>query len=218
MILCDHQIRKAVLDFKTLTINPFNESQLNPGSYNVRLGNWFVFVSSDGNGDPNYSDLRYYPDNARVLLPAGQTVLGMTKEIFGSNTDIVPQLRSRSTTRRTGITICDDAGYGDVGYINHWTVEMVAHHSSGYAAIVVGSEFAQAIFTQSCTPEKPYQGQYNANEWPLCMLPKKYRNLYQVYYKHMKSCAELNPGTPLSAKEVSLPSLMNFSKKTGEQP
>lgn len=89
---------------------------------------------------------------------------------------ILGQLRSKSSTRREGVTVCDDAGFGDCGYANHWAVELSSHVSGQGIYLTVGQRFAQIIYQRTETPPiQAYSGQYNAADWPSCMLPKKHK-------------------------------------------
>lgn len=166
---------KALND-KKIEISDYDPMRQNPNSYDVILGNWFYLLHPGRDCEPRYfGPLRV--DNGRcILVPAGMTLLGMTRDRLASYGDILGQLRSKSTTRRKGITVCDDAGFGDVNYANHWAVELSAHVCGPGVYLEVGSRFAQILFQRTETPPiTPYQGQYNADEWPECMLPKAYR-------------------------------------------
>lgn len=162
-------------------INPFNPDQLNPNSYDVCLGNWYI--DTFWNGDKlKFGAFAHLPDNERMSIPNNNTRLSLTKERIGSRFCIVPEIRAKSSTRRSGITICDDAGFGDIGYYDfHWTVELTAHVSSMSNAVspnpylVVGQRFAQVVFFLSTPTLKPYKGQYSSNDFPNNMIPKKYR-------------------------------------------
>lgn len=159
----------------SVIIEPFNVEQLNINSYDLRLGNLFYNVYYIENA-PCYVGPIFIEDGNQVKIPVGGTLLGMTKEVAGGQYNIVPEIRAKSTTRRSGITICDDAGFGDIGYINHWTVELTAHIKHGTPSLVVGERFAQIVFFRSSFPIYEYKGQYAKNDWPICMIPKKYRN------------------------------------------
>jgi dCTP deaminase len=180
-MLCDAEILDACND-GYIHIDPFNDEQLNTNSYDVRLGNWFYLVKWQIDG-PVFIGPSYVPDGSRVNIPIGGTLLGMTKEVIGATGCVVAELRSKSSTRRCGVTICDDAGFGDVGYINKWTVELTAHvgmYTHGVKPyepyLIVGERFAQAVFFKTGKPIREYQGQYIENEWPINMIPKKYRD------------------------------------------
>jgi len=175
----------AEIESGRIEINEFNMSQLNPNSYDVRLWNWFYLLLPQ-KGIPHYYGPLFVDDGIRIFIPSGMTLLGATKERIYSHTDLLVQLRSKSTTRRSGITVCDDAGFGDIGYNNHWTVELTAHAPGG-VYLTVGERFAQVLFQRAETPPiEKYTGQYTANEWPQCMIPRKYRN-----FEHMHRWAEI---------------------------
>lgn len=188
------------LQEKRINIDKFNLSQLNSNSYNVRLGNWFIFTKAEI-GKPNYLDIRWYADDYPVSLPHGTTVLGITKEIIGTREKVVAQLRSRSSTRRNLITVCDDAGFGDVGYNNRWTVELTCHANSGFINLNVNSEFAQMIFDYTGKVNNEYRGQYSNNDFPINMIPKKYRNSYIAYYSMIVDEVNKNPGHNVIGKD-----------------
>lgn len=174
-MLCDAEILRAI-ECGFIGIEPFDRTQLNTNSYDVRLGNWFYLVSSTGDG-PVFKGPHWVNDGELIEIPRGQTLLGMTKELIGTRHNVVAELRSKSTTRRCGITVCDDAGFGDVGYWNHWTVELTAHVLSTRGPyLVVGGRFAQAVFFSCGVPINEYSGQYCASDWPINMIPKKYRD------------------------------------------
>lgn len=176
-MLCDLEIIDERIE-GNIFIEPFDAAQLNTNSYDVRLGNWFYQVAWHGDS-PVFRGPVYFKDGEAVAIPVGGTLLGMTKEVIGTCNCVVAELRSKSTTRRSGITVCDDAGFGDVGYHNHWTVELTAHVGMGMPKLIVGERFAQMVFFKTGRPSSPYRGQYNANDWPQNMLPRKYRQIAQ---------------------------------------
>lgn len=166
MILSAAKIRRKL--GKTVVIDPFDEAQLNPNSYDVRLGNWFYMLHWIG-GQPCYFGPLHVPNNQPLVLPKGATILAMTKEFVGGQCDITTQIRAKSSTRRKGISICDDAGLGDVGYIDHWTMELTAN--SNYAVVRPGMKIAQIVFHTVDGADEPYVGQYR-RRWPQNMIPK----------------------------------------------
>jgi deoxycytidine triphosphate deaminase len=191
MILSSRDIINAWHD-GTIEIDPVDWGQLNPNSYDVRLWSQFYLLVPE-NGVPWYYGPLTVAPGKMVLIPPGMTLLGATVERISSYIDIFVQLRSKSTTRRSGITVCDDAGYGDVGYDNRWTVELTAHAPGG-VYLEVGSRFAQVIFHKTLsTPLSEYDGQYSV-DWPICMVPKKYRDHvrpWELLNKYSPQCALL---------------------------
>jgi dCTP deaminase len=174
-MLSDKGILKA-MDKGLIHIDPFNPNHLGPNSYDVCLGNWFYDVLWNQDG-PNFMGPTWVNDGEKVWIPVGGTLLGMTKEVVGTHKRIVAQMHSRSSTMRSGISVCMDAGLGDVGYDNHWTVELSAHVTGLYSPfLIVGERFAQFSFQDTVSDVmKEYSGQYVKNKWPACMVPKKWR-------------------------------------------
>jgi deoxycytidine triphosphate deaminase len=173
-MLSDHDIiqcRKEGL----IHFDSFNESALNPNSYDLRLGNYFYYLSW-ASGSPRFYGPIEIDTGGRVYIPLNGTLLGMTKEIVGTEKVLSAKLRAKNTIRRLGISVSSSAGWGDVGYINHWTVMLTAH-TDGNPYLAVGSKFCQIIFDWvSSRPDNPYEGQYSSTDWPECMVPSDYRN------------------------------------------
>ena len=167
-----------------ITIDPFNEAQMNPNSYDVCLGNWFVLVNWGNDGEPLFNKPMYVEDGMKIIIPNGGTLLGITKEFIGTVDCIVAEIRAKSSTRRIGITICDDAGFGDIGFCNRWVVEFTSHIQSGAARLTVGEPFAQMVFflSEYLPNEYQYKGQYTSTDFPLAMIPKKYRDTRVAEY------------------------------------
>jgi dCTP deaminase len=175
-MLSDRSILEE-METGNLSITPFHSEQLNPNSYDVTLGPWFYLVSWPYHL-PIFFGPIHIPIGGQVCVPSGCTILGMTQEIIGTQHNIVAEMRTKSTVRRLGIDVCASAGLGDVGYKNHWTVELTSHvgPNSFPPRITVGEPFAQVVFSYTSTPPmNPYTGQYSQYEWPGCMVPKKYR-------------------------------------------
>lgn len=171
-----------------IIIEPFDINSLNINSYDVRLGNWFVHVTWN-DGELQYGPPIYREDGETISIPVGGTLLGMTKEFVGTQLNIVAELRAKSSTRRMGITVCDDAGFGDVGYKSKWTCEFTGHifqttlPHDHRPVLTVGERFAQMVFFFTDTPPlKEYEGQYNSNDWPANMIPTKYREAWKKKY------------------------------------
>jgi dCTP deaminase len=175
MILTKKDIKQE-MGAGNVVIRPFREEQLNPNSYDVRLGNFFYLLRYQG-ADPFYFGPVEVPDGEKLFLPAGETILAMTKEVIGANEDIVCQIRAKSSTRRMGISICDDAGLGDIGYVDHWTMELTAN-TRPYAVVTARQKIGQIVFYAAGIAQErqsladQYTGQY-IRPWPENMVPRK---------------------------------------------
>lgn len=166
----------TAMDEGKIQISDFDFRRLGPNSYDLLLGDTFFDVIWDDDG-PWYIGPRVVPEGEPVHVPVSGTILGMTKDVLGTNENVVVKLQAKSSIGRMGITICRDAGLGDVGYNNHWTLEMTGYILQGNPFIVVGEPIAQAVFYEVKTPPlESYSGQYKEQDWPLCMIPSKWRH------------------------------------------
>ena len=124
MILSGSEIRARLgTDIK---IEPFNEDQLNPNSYNLRLHNELLVYEEIvlDMRRPNRFRRLVIPAEGLVLQP-GQMYLGRTIE-YTETRNLVPMLEGRSSIGRLGMFVHVTAGFGDVGFCGYWTLEMIA--------------------------------------------------------------------------------------------
>lgn len=102
------------------------------------------------------------PEDKVILLGPGETILGHTNEYIGGRDIVVAKMYARSSMGRNFVEVCKDAGWGDVGYFNRWTME-ITNNSQHYAIpLVVGRRVAQMVFYE-VAPLKAAEEQY-ANE------------------------------------------------------
>jgi dCTP deaminase len=173
-MLSDTDILKA-MERGDIIISNFDPLRLGTNSYDVRLGNFF-FELAWVNKEPWFIGPVEYAEGEEVAVPVGGTLLAMTKDVIGSRGKIRGKLYARSTSKRTGIAVCMCAGLGDIGYWNHWTLELSGFSRIGQPYVRVGQRIAQIEFSEAEEePTAPYSGQYQANDWPMCMIPKEYR-------------------------------------------
>jgi len=111
-----------------LVIEPYDEEQLNPNSYNLRLGNKLLMECSatfekplDMKGEPRFEEVDV-PEDGITLRP-GVLYLGSTTEYTESH-GLVPRIDGRSSVGRLGICVHVTAGFGDVGFCGSWTLEI----------------------------------------------------------------------------------------------
>ena len=126
------------------------------------------------------------PENPIIILRPGERILAHTQEFIGIKPPGTSTMQSRSTWGRNGVAVCLDAGWGDPGFINRWTMEvynMNQHHS---IVLPVGERIAQMIFYHTGPVTNSYNqrsGRYQETDdlqsliksWrPEMMLPKAY--------------------------------------------
>ncbi|WP_105617959.1 dCTP deaminase [Vallitalea okinawensis] len=122
MILSGREIKKRLNG--DIKIDPFNEEQLNPNSYNLKLHNELLIYDTPilDMKKPNPTKKIVIPKEGLVLEP-GKLYLGRTKEFTETN-NLVPMLEGRSSIGRLGLFIHVTAGFGDVGFKGYWTLEI----------------------------------------------------------------------------------------------
>jgi dCTP deaminase len=122
MILSGLEIFKSL--GKGITIEPFDERQLNPNSYNLRLHDELLVYTS------RLLDMKAAQETERIVIPPEGLVLepdrlylGRTIE-FTATECFVPMLEGRSSVGRLGLFVHVTAGFGDVGFRGYWTLEI----------------------------------------------------------------------------------------------
>lgn len=129
-------------------------------------------------------------DHPIILLRPGERILGHTHEFIGMRPPGTMQMQARSTTGRIGVSACYDAGWGDPGYINRWTMEILNHNENEYIILPVGFRLAQLAFyltgpvaTEYSLASGNYQSAPSSNlevvkaSWhPSQMIPRAHKN------------------------------------------
>lgn len=89
------------------------------------------------------------PDDRVILMAPGETILAHTNEFIGGRDHITTMMKARSSMGRSFISVCKCAGWGDVGYVNRWTMEIQNTSNRYYIPLVVGRRIAQIIFFET---------------------------------------------------------------------
>ena len=122
MILSGKEIENRI--GKDIIIDPYDRSQLNPNSYNLRLHNRLLSYTSttlDMKINNPTREILIPPDG--MVLQPGRLYLGRTVE-YTETHGAVPMLEGRSSVGRLGLFIHVTAGFGDVGFKGYWTLEI----------------------------------------------------------------------------------------------
>lgn len=131
-------------------------------------------------------------DHPVIILRPHERILAHTHEFIGIIKGTT-SMQARSTTGRNGIVVCMDAGWGDPGYINRWTME-IKNHNEQYVVLPVGIRIAQIVFHETGDVDGEYSqlsGKYQttksndittikANWKPSDMLPKAYKDVIEI--------------------------------------
>ncbi|MFZ3231601.1 MAG: dCTP deaminase [Pseudobdellovibrio sp.] len=123
MILTDQEILNF-MEKGLIKVEPFNLSCLGTNSYDVHLGSTLATYDSDILDAKVHNKIKSFeiPEEGYVLTP-DQFYLGVTLEYTETHAH-VPFLEGKSSIGRLGIDIHATAGKGDVGFCNHWTLEI----------------------------------------------------------------------------------------------
>lgn len=123
MILTDNDILNYIR-VGEIEITPFKKENLGSNSYDLTLGDK-IMVYTAKVLDPKEDNPTYIvpiPEEGMVLEP-GELYLGYTNE-FTRSRKVVPQLEGKSSIARLGISVHLTAGFGDIGFAGHWTLEI----------------------------------------------------------------------------------------------
>jgi rifampicin phosphotransferase len=146
-----------------IVIDPFDESNMNPNSYNFTLGPT-MHCYCDFPLDPrrvNECEEIEIPAEGYVLEP-GRLYLGHTVERLGSN-HFAPTYSARSSVARLGLFINLSASLGDIGFVGQWTLQLVPTHPLRvYAHMRIG----QMMFWSPKGEIILYDGKYQASKGP----------------------------------------------------
>jgi dCTP deaminase len=211
------EIEEAIKDGHII-FHPYQPEHINGSSVDVTLGEWFYRTDRKSPttvynpfdkievdryfGEPQKAithaewckqtgnaPLANIPkDHPVIILEPGERILAHTQEFIGILPPGTTSMQSRSTWGRNGIAVCFDAGWGDPGYVNRWTMEIYNLNQRHSVVLPVGERMAQIVFMHTGEVRGSYEdlsGKYsigtNLDEliktWePLQMLPRAYKD------------------------------------------
>lgn len=85
-------------------------------------------------------------DDSVIILRPGETILAHTDEFIGGRDKVTTMMKARSSWGRAFLSVCKDAGWGDVGYFNRWTMEIQNNLEYYYTLVAVRQPIAQMVF------------------------------------------------------------------------
>ncbi len=84
-----------------------------------------------------------------IILHPGETILAHTQEFIGGLRNFTTSMQTRSSHGRSFIGVCKCAGWGDVGYVNRWTMEITNFSRYYTTPLIVGRRYAQMVFSET---------------------------------------------------------------------
>jgi dCTP deaminase len=216
MYLSDGDIKKA-LAAGDIVINDFDESRLQPASYDILLGNKFIVHNTQGITaiDPVN---KVYPDSREILVePDGQfvlhpgiSILGTSVDYFGSDKYLV-HLSGKSSLARIGLIIHNTAGIINPGHFLNITFELC---NLNQLPIILrpNMRIGQILFSQlSNVPMKDYKttGRYFGRDWQHFVDPREVEKRPATAPLDLKAPSSITPPVPrkstLSVKRSTRP-------------
>ena len=153
MILTGSKIKDEIKS-GNISIEPFCNEQVNPNSYNYRLGSTIkVFDGFDGD-KATFKEIKI-PKDGYILEPR-KMYLATTKEVIGSS-KYAMSLIGRSSMGRYGLFLQVSANLGHTTSKHKWTLEIVATLPIKlYPGMIIG----QVSFWKNFGIVKKYDGRY----------------------------------------------------------
>lgn len=160
MVLSDKTIMKMLRE-GTLSISPLEESQIQPASVDIRLGNMFSIIEDLPAGVINLEEeIRYRTiETDRYVLLPGQFVLATTREYIELPDYLTAFVEGRSSLGRMGLFI-QNAGWVDPGFRGEITLELFNANRCAIE-LKAGRRVGQLVFAEMDESAlHPYQGKY----------------------------------------------------------
>jgi dCTP deaminase len=174
-VLSNNEIVKEMMN-GNIIIENFNPNNLSNCSYDVTLGEFFYRhkrskdatiynVQQKSHMKKYWGDVKQArvpngvereimdlgEDDKFILLQPNELILAHTNEFIGGRHNITTMMKTRSTMGRCGVECCGSAGWGDVGYINRYTME-IKNNSNEVICLTVGMRIAQIVFLYTSSP------------------------------------------------------------------
>lgn len=179
MILSDAEILNCV-ERGAIKIEPFRREALGSNSYDVHLGRYLAVYEAEILDAKSHNTIRNFEIGPEgFVLQPNELYLGVTEE-YTETHEHVPFLEGKSSVGRLGIDIHATAGKGDVGFSNHWTLEIsVKKPVRVYASMPIGQLIYFEVQGGVINPyNKKVSAKYNARS------PKPMESMMWKNFRH----------------------------------
>jgi dCTP deaminase len=162
VLLSDRDIL-AEIEAKRISVEPYDESMIQPSSIDFRLDRYFrVF---ENHRYPHIDPAADQSDLTRIveaqgeepfILHPGEFVLGSTFEVVSLPDDLAARVEGKSSLGRLGLLTHATAGFVDPGFSGHVTLEL-ANVATLPIKLYPGMKIGQLCFFRLTSPaEHPY--------------------------------------------------------------
>ena len=158
MVLSDADIIERIGN-DSLVIEPYDESNVEPASVDIRLGDSFkepvktgrIIDTRSGEGQP-YREF----DADSIVLEPGDSILATTHETIQIPDDLCADAVGRSSLGRLFVSIHETAGFCDPGFGGEVTLEMT-NENPNPVRLHAGDRVCQLVFKELSSPAlRPY--------------------------------------------------------------
>lgn len=173
MVLSDKDIIDRI-ENGSLQIEPYDETNVEPASVDIRLGDSFkepvetgqIIDTRSSEGQPYRS---FEADS--IVLGSGESILATTYESVQIPADLAADAVGRSSLGRLFVSIHETAGFCDPGYCGEVTLEMT-NENPNPVRLHAQDRICQLVFKELSSPARrpyghersQYQGQSGATE------------------------------------------------------
>ena len=180
----DYQIQAALKD-GMIGIEPFDDAQLQPVSYDLRLSEDILVPRDDvwrinpgmevEQNSQCYGEVPSWQTHTtgRTIPPQGHFVrhgeflLGCTQEVIRLSPFVAARVEGKSSLGRLGLAVHITAGFIDPGFEGQITLE-IANLAPWEIVLYAGMPIAQIVFEVVSPPDKDYSqtGRYQGQRGP----------------------------------------------------
>jgi dCTP deaminase len=158
MMLSDVDIKKEVKAGR-ITLKPFDESRLQPASYDILLGSTFFVTDAHSSSFidpvkkiyPKMQEIKLKDTDIFVLHP-GVSILGYSKDFFGSD-DYLIEVNGKSSLARIGLLVHNSAALINPGHFLNVALEL-CNLNNVPIILHPNMPIAQLTFSQLSSPPR----------------------------------------------------------------
>ena len=158
--LIRQRLKLPISDRKSLVVTPFDQSALDTDSLDLRLGSYFLFPRLPSQAATNVHNRKgicgdvsvHLPIGVPLVLPAHETVLGVTLEFVKLPFDVSGQILTKSSVARMFMVI-ETAPWIHPNYRGCLTLE-IANVSNSALILRPGTRIGQLILLAVEEPEE----------------------------------------------------------------
>jgi len=160
MVLSDISL-KTLIASGQLGIDPLDESCIQPGSVDCRLGDHFLQINPQKSSLLTLNDRIEYDEitGDTIVIPPHSFLLATTREYIKLPTHITGFVEGRSSIGRMGLFV-QNAGWIDAGFEGKITLELY-NANQVPIQLEAGRRICQLVFVKMDQPaQRPYSGKY----------------------------------------------------------